>query len=103
MEKELSMKALSTILRVEKEAKGKLSDDEIEKDIAKSIANRLEKLFKKPWKHPEHNLQFCFLHKNERIGKGQIVRWLEMKEVEDVEAATEAAIFNNEVDDDSPF
>ena len=56
-----------------------------DKDIAKSIANRLELIFQKPWKHPEYNVQLSLIKKDKRTSTGTIKRWLVLRDVEDID------------------
>jgi hypothetical protein len=56
-----------------------------DKDIAKSIANRLELIFQKPWKHPEYNVQLSLEKKDKRTSTGTIKRWLVLRDVEDID------------------
>jgi hypothetical protein len=82
MGSELHSKSLASMLREDKKKRG-VDPDKIEKEIALSLTNKLETMFNTPWKHPEYNIVFNFLHKEERIAKGKIVRWLEMTKIED--------------------
>ena len=58
-----------------------------EKDIDKSIANHLERMFQRSWKHPQYNREFAFVNMEKRRANVIIKRWLVMRDVVDEEAS----------------
>ena len=58
-----------------------------EKDIDKSIANHLERMFQRSWKHPQYNREFAFVNMEKKRANVLIKRWLVMRDVVDEEAS----------------
>jgi hypothetical protein len=54
-----------------------------EKDINKSIANKLQRVFERPWQHTQHNREFAFVNMQKKRAGIIVKRWLVMRDVVD--------------------
>ena len=54
-----------------------------EKDINKSIANTLQRVFERPWQHTQHNREFAFVNMQKKRAGITVKRWLVMRDVVD--------------------
>ena len=54
-----------------------------EKDINKSIANTLQRVFERPWQHTQHNREFAFVNMQKKRAGIIVKRWLVMRDVVD--------------------
>ena len=53
------------------------------KDINKSIANTLQRVFERPWQHTQHNREFAFVNMQKKRAGITVKRWLVMRDVVD--------------------
>ena len=54
-----------------------------ESDINKSIANKLQRVFERPWQHTQHNREFAFVNMQKKRAGIIVKRWLVMRDVVD--------------------
>ena len=52
-------------------------------DINKSIANKLQRVFERPWQHTQHNREFAFVNMQKKRAGIIVKRWLVMRDVVD--------------------